>query len=49
MVVGPVDEEEEEEGMMMKRMGLERGLPGKLGCFAWWREEKRGFEVVDAC
>ena len=42
-------DEEEEEGMMKTRMGLGRGLPGKLGCFAWWQEEKRGFEVVDAC
>ena len=33
----------------MKRMGWGRGLPGKLGCCASWREEKRGFEVVDAC
>ena len=42
-------DEEEEEGTMKKRMGLGRGLPGKLGCFAWWREGRRGFEVVDAC
>ena len=44
-----MDEEEEEEGTMKKRMGLGRGLPGRFGCFAWWREGRRGFEVVDAC
>ena len=41
--------DEEEEEMMKTRMGLGRGLPGRLGSFAWWRGEKRGFEVVDAC